>query len=227
MAVDRVSIYRIVDLSTIVERDNPRLHKLARYKLDETFDYHTKLTCDSHLGTHVESPYHFHDHWPDLASLPASAFMGTACLVRLKVPPRAPITPENFFDQLPITYNHLYDMIVLLDSEHHCEPFSEDESDQRPRLTKELAAELARARIKALGFGDGISIEHDVQESLAIHAILMSRNIVMIEVLRNCDQLHDPVFFFAALPMPIRGLDSSCVRAVAIEGMQNFTHPLP
>jgi arylformamidase len=51
----------------------------------------------------------------------------------------------------------------------------------------------------------------------------MAQNIVFLEVLKNLDQLTTDVFFMSYSPLPIRGLDSSPVRAYAIEGIEEFS----
>ena len=51
----------------------------------------------------------------------------------------------------------------------------------------------------------------------------MPHDIMFLEVMQNIDQLRDEVFFMTCQPMPIKGLDSCCVRAVAIEGIPGFT----
>jgi len=50
----------------------------------------------------------------------------------------------------------------------------------------------------------------------------MPHDIMFLEVMENLDQLQSEVFFLIYQPMPIKGLDSCCVRAVAIEGLPGF-----
>ncbi len=50
----------------------------------------------------------------------------------------------------------------------------------------------------------------------------MPRGILFLEVMRNLDQLRSDIFLLICQPMPIKGLDSCCVRAVAIEGVPGF-----
>jgi len=51
---------------------------------------------------------------------------------------------------------------------------------------------------------------------------VMPRDIMFLEVMKNLDQLRSDVFFLICQPMPIKGMDSCCVRAVAIEGIPGF-----
>ena len=51
----------------------------------------------------------------------------------------------------------------------------------------------------------------------------MAENIVFLEVLKNLEELKTDVFFMSYSPRPIKGLDSSPVRAYAIEGLTEFS----
>ena len=94
--------------------------------------------------------------------------------------------------------------------------------DQRPNLGEAAAKWLAAKRIKALGWGDGVAIENDIDAGKIIHEILMPQNVTFIEVMENLDQLQDDIFLLVFMPLPIAGLDSSPARVVAIEGIPGF-----
>jgi kynurenine formamidase len=116
--------------------------------------------------------------------------------------------------------------IVILDSPYHIEPFTEKtntEEDKRLFINREVAQWLADRKVKCVGFGDGVSIENSNEDVSAFHDVLMAENIVFLEVLKNLDKLQTDVFFMSYSPLPIMGLDSSPVRAYAIEGLQEFS----
>ena len=208
---------RVVDLSTHVNPLNStRPCKLRRRLNRATGDYHSRLTITSHLGTHVESPWHIGIE-RDLCALPASAFVGRGVLVRCSsAGPGAYIEDDDLARLLPGD-------IAILDSPWRSEPFRGDPNDLRPQLTVQAAELLADHGVKAVGLGSGVAIENDNAESLRVHRLLLNRDILLLEVLRNLDALRSRVFFLAFLPLPIAGLDSCCVRAVAIEGLPGFT----
>ena len=52
---------------------------------------------------------------------------------------------------------------------------------------------------------------------------LLKTAMKILEVLRNLEQLKKDVFFMSYSPLPIKGLDSSPVRAYAIEGLAEFS----
>ena len=73
------------------------------------------------------------------------------------------------------------------------------------------------------GLCDGVSVESNNEDISAFHDILMVENIVFLEVLKNLELLKQDVFFMSYTPMYIKGLDSSPVRAYAIEGLAEFS----
>jgi len=68
-----------------------------------------------------------------------------------------------------------------------------------------------------------VSIENCNEDVKPFHDILLAENIVFIEVLKNLECLEKDVFFMSFSPLPIKGLDSSPVRAYAIEGIAEFS----
>jgi kynurenine formamidase len=192
MTSDRLGSYRIVDLSTRVDpTTSKRLCRIKRFYQESTKDYHSHVEIESHLGTHVETPYHYKDAWKDILD-------------------RADKGRVREGD------------IVVLTSDYHTEPFSGAADDRRPYLTRESGEWFAEKRVKCIGFGDGVAIEHSVKDACDIHEVVMRRDILFLEVLRNIDDIGPDIFFMSYMPMPIKGLDSCCVRAFAIEGIPEF-----
>ena len=219
--VSQLGPYRVVDLSKHIDpATSTRRCHLRRFFRESSQDYYSELDIESHLGTHLETPYHYKDAWKDILDLPVTAFMGRAVLLRLECAPRAPITKAmlNKADQGRVKAGD----IVILNSPYHCEPFSNDPNDQRPYLCGESGEWCVEKKIKCLGFGDGVAIEFSVKTACEIHEIVMPHDITFLEVMQNLDQLKRDVFLLVCQPMPIKGLDSCCVRAVAIEGVPGF-----
>jgi arylformamidase len=219
---ERVGEYRVVDLSKKLYpgRERRRL-EVRRYLAVKTGDYHSEVDLMSHLGTHVEAPYHYRDEWPDILQLPVSSFIGRGVLLRLDdIEPRAWIRAADLekADDGRLREGD----VAILDSPYHSEPFVFNADDQRPNIGEEAAQWFADKRIKSLGWGDGVAIENDIEAGKRLHEILMPQNVTFIEVMENIDQLQDDIFLIVFLPPPIAGLDSSTVRVVAMEGVPGF-----
>jgi len=227
MSVYELGKLRVIDLSKQLDpATETRRCRLFRFNTGGAIpDFHTHMDLMSHLGTHVESPYHHNDSWPDVQRLPLTSFMGRAVYVKIcHLKPNSHILPADM--ERASGGKIRQDDIVIIDSQYPIEPFTgKTNTSEDPRLfvCREVAEWFAEKRVKCVGFGDGVSIENNNEDVCAFHDVLMARNIVFLEVLKNLDQLTTDVFFMSFSPLPIKGLDSSPVRAYAIEGIEEFS----
>lgn len=218
---------RIVDLSKPLDpATETRRCNLHRFNTGGRIpDYHTHMDLMSHLGTHVECPYHHNDEWPDVLAMPLTSFMGRAVYVNIKhLLPNSHILPEDM--EKASGGRIRKGDIVIIDSDYRIEPFTRKTNtseDQRLFICREVAEWFAAREVKCVGFGDGVSIENNNEDVCAFHDVLMEKGIVFIEVLKNLDLLRTDIFFMSYTPLPIKGLDSSPVRAYAIEGLAEFS----
>lgn len=222
--VSDVGPYRVVRLSTLIDPATQSRRCVLFRRLTnvlEVEDYHTDIDIVSHLGTHVEAPYHHGELTKDVLDIPFSQFMGRGVLLKLDTCGAQSIVSRKDLDAADRGRMSRGD-IALLDSRYHSEPFAKSLDDSRPQLGKEAAEWFLEKKVKAVGFGDGISIENDAAQCIAFHDILLGNDILIIEVLRNLDQLHEDTCLIIFTPLPIRGLDSSPVNPIAIEGIPGF-----
>jgi arylformamidase len=228
MSVYEMGNLRVIDLSKQLDpaTETRRCHLLRFNTGGPIPDYHTHMDLMSHLGTHVECPYHHNDAWPDVQALPLTSFMGRALYVNLvELKPNSHISPADM--ERACGHKLREGDIVILDSPYRIEPFTQKtntEEDKRLFIGREVAEWFAARKVKCVGFGDGVSIENNYEDVCAFHDVLMAQNIVFLEVLKNLDKLHTDVFFMSYSPLPIKGLDSSPVRAYAIEGIQEYSN---
>ena len=210
---------RIVDLTKPLDpKTETRRCWLWRYNTGGPIpDYHTIMDLTSHLGTHCECPYHHDDNWPSVAELPLTTFMGRALYVVLDLPENHQITGEDL--EKAIGDRVQEGDVVLLDSPHKLPPFTpatNGPDDHRLVVGEDSAKWFAAKKVKCVGFGDGVSIE-DCQENVKpFHDILMEKNIVFLEVLKNLELLKTDTFFISYSPLPIMGV-------YAIEGLTEFS----
>jgi arylformamidase len=223
--IGRVGPYRTVNLSkTIdpkVERRRCQLHRHATV-VQGVEDYYTDVDIVTHLGTHVEAPYHHGNLTKDVVDLSADHFVGRGVLLKLdSCEPRGLIRRSDL-DAASRGRVRSGD-VVILDSPYQAEPFIQSPNDQRPDLSRESAEWFLEKQVRAVGFGNGVAIENNAEHCVACHDILLGNDILFIEVMKNLDKLQDDVFLIIYMPLPIRGLDSSPVNVMAIEGIPGFT----
>ncbi|MDD4295713.1 MAG: cyclase family protein [Ruminiclostridium sp.] len=227
MSVYRIGNMRVIDLTKPLNpKTETRRCSLFRFNTGGSIpDFHTIIDITSHLGTHVECPYHHSDSWPDVSAMPLTAFMGRAIYLNITdLAPNSYITPASLEK---VCEGKLQEEdIVILDSPYKCLPFTEKTNtseDKRLYINREIAIWLRDRRVKCVGFGDGVSIENSFEDVCAFHDVLMAENVVFLEVLQNLELLESDVFFMSYSPLYIKGLDSSPIRAYAIEGISEFS----
>ncbi len=225
-AVSYLGALRVIDLSKALDPETEsRRCQLRRFNTGGPIpDFHTDMDLTSHLGTHVECPYHHREDWPGVEGLPLSSFMGRAIYVNFEdAEPNAYISPE-MLEKHTAGWLQAGD-IVILDSPYRIPPFTaltNTEADRRLLVNGDTAVWLRDHKVKCVGFGDGVSIENRNEDVCPFHDVLLAENIVFIEVLKNLELLEQDTFFMSYTPLNIRGLDSCPVRACAIEGMPGF-----
>lgn len=226
MYIHKLGSLRVVELTKYLDpaTETRRCH-LFRFNTGGPIpDFHTIIDITSHLGTHVECPYHHNDNWPDVSSLPLTTFLGRAVYVNLSnLEPNSYITPEALEQACDKVREG---DIVILDSPYKLTPFTEKtntEEDKRLFVNSDTARWLRDKKVKCIGFGDGVSIENRNEDVCPFHDILLAENIVFLEVLKNLELLEKDVFFMSYAPLFIKGLDSSPVRVYAIEGLAEFS----
>ena len=227
MSVYEMNNLRVVDLTkTLDPKTETRRCGLTRFNTGGPIpDFHTIMDLTSHLGTHVECPYHHNYNWSDVASLPITTFMGRAIYVNIEgLEPNHKITGEDLEKACGDRIQE--GDIVILDSPMRIDPFTpktNTKEDERLFICRETAEWLKEKKAKCVGFGDGVSIESNNEDVCAFHDILMEVDCVFLEVLKNLDQLKTDTFFMSYSPLPIKGLDSCPIRAYAIEGLAEFS----
>jgi len=76
---------------------------------------------------------------------------------------------------------------------------------------------------QAVGFGDGICIENNIEHCVACHDIMLGHDILFLEVLKNIDHLQAEIFLISYPPASDQGLDSSPVNILVLEGVPGFS----
>jgi len=227
MSVFSMGKLRIVDLTKVLDpATETRRCKLQRFNTGGRIpDFHTHMDITSHLGTHVECPYHHQEDWPDVSALPLTGFLGRALYVTIR-----DLAPNSYIGARALESGcagRLRDGdILILDSPYKLPPFTEKTNtpeDKRLFINGETATWVRDHKVKCVGFGEGVSIENRNEDVRPFHDICMAENIVFLEVLKNLELLQRDVFFLSYAPLPIKGLDSCPVRVYAVEGLAEFS----
>lgn len=173
------------------------------------------LMFSDHIGTHVDSPFHFIPTGGTIESVPLERLVGPAiCLDVSSKPADQPVTPtmlEAAERRAGATVQRGDILLVRAWPAHH----TDDGFLKCAGLNRE-AAEWAVARgVKALGC-DLASPDDPRDLTRPVHMILLGQGILIMEHIANLDKLPVPRFQFVGLPLRIKGATGSPIRAVAI-----------
>lgn len=167
----------------------------------------------SHVGTHLESPYHYVRNGDDVAAIPLERVVGECILI-------------DFTDKgtgEPITRMELKqrgadiregDIVFVRTGLSH--NYRTARSHDRPYFEAGAIRWLVERGISCLGV-DCSGIEKRNEPEQPDHELLFSHGIPLIEHLAHLDQLRSKRFFVVAVPWRVHGLEACPVSVVAFE----------
>ncbi len=204
---------RIIDISPYIEEGMIVYPGDAKFRTEPICTIErsgcnmTKLFLGTHTGSHIDAPFHFLPDGASVDKIPLSTFIGPAQVIEVK---EKEITRKVIEERIdPDTERVLFktENSYLLEKES----FSKDYT----YLTEDGARLLAEKGIKLVGI-DYISIERFGTPDFSVHKILFKAGICILEGI-NLKDVRPGHYILVALPLKLKGLDGSPVRAVLIE----------
>ena len=212
--------YRIIDLTHNLlpgqEQYTVEIKQRGKPRESPTGDVMHDLSIWSHSGTHVEVSLHFYAGGKDTSDFPPDTFVGPA--IRLDFRHKQvnePITLDDIQRAGDVRKN---DIVILWEGRDH--QYRTKQSHDRPYLDHEAAQWLIHDRkIKLLGT-DSSGFEVRGVSTHPNHHLFFKPgvDVPVVECLRNLGLIPTDRFFFVGLPIPIKGIDASPIRAVAMVG---------
>ena len=216
---------RLVDLSHPVEAGmqvfpgDPAVgSRLAASVPQDGFQV-AELHLGTHSGTHVDAPLHTVDGGPAVDELDLSRLVGPARIVHV------PGLQEHEVVRWEHVRAQLEDVragtivVFRTDWSRH---FGTPRYLAHPVLHEEIAGHLLAAGVRVLGV-DTLNPDRTPDASstgpleLPVHAAVLGAGGAIIENLTNLQAVDWPNPLLSALPLRLRGLDGSPVRAVAMQ----------
>ncbi|MDR3594486.1 cyclase family protein [Clostridium sp.] len=210
---------KVTDLTHIIHSDMPVFPGTEQpifekaNTLEKDGFREAKITMYSHTGTHIDAPAHMLSYGAYLDDLDIETFIGNAIILDF--------TNENI---------NLIDLGSLKPYEEKIKNvdfiiiktgWSKYWGDKKyyedfPSLSEEAAKWLSEFNLKGIGI-DAISIDGIKSTTFAVHKILMSKNIIIIENLTNLNSVSNEYFVLSIMPLKNKNADGSPVRAIAID----------
>ena len=180
-----------------------------------------KLCLATHIGTHVDAPFHFVDGATTVENMPLEKYAGPAILLDLRSAAKGQealtiseltqsgANPESVKDQI----------VVLFTGWAEAESGGPRFYGHGPYLGTDSAGYLADCGANAVAVDFPIDKHPDTPLStikdFPVHRLLLGQNIPLIENLINLDKLVGKEVELWALPLKLKGGDGAATRAVA------------
>lgn len=211
--------YRIIDLTHRLlpgeEQYTVELEQRGKPRETPTGDIMHDVHMWSHSGTHVEVSLHFYANGKDTSDFPPDTFVGAA--IRLDFRHKQTSEPISLQEIQAAGDIRERDIVILWEGRDRL--YRTPQSHQRPYLTEEAGRWLIEdRRIKLLGT-DSSGFEVRGVDTHPNHHLFFAPGIdvPVVECLRNLGEIPNDRFFFVGLPLPVKGMDASPIRAIALE----------
>lgn len=175
-----------------------------------------QLTIALHQGTHMDAPFHLEGLTTTIDQYAVDEFQGTGVVIDLRH--KGAGAPIQVADLEPYSAHLQPGTIpILCTGWCHKLAWTKEYMYQSPWLHPTAARWLVARQVRGVAI-DHFSIGAQVQENEAIHRILLSARVWILEGLRIPDELFTrPTWHLLALPLLIQGASGAPARAVAIE----------
>lgn len=176
----------------------------------------SNISMVSHIGTHIEVPYHILPAGYDLADMPLEAYYGSAVLLDFSdIQKRVEISLQRV--QLEAERSGgIHKGDIVLCNLGYADRYGQEEYSQSPYFSTEAIKWLAGSGMKLMGVDAG-GVELPASEEHVNHTALFLHNIPLIENVANLNQLTKKRFHLTAFPYPVAGVEAFPLRVVAFE----------
>lgn len=184
------------------------------YKIDTSMSFENndniKLSAVSttvHLGAHVDAPSHYHPEGENIAERSLDYYMGMCQVISVKTAMGQRIVPDDILKVKIQAPRVLFKTGSFPNPNNWNSDFCS--------LSAELIEELAEKGVSLVGI-DTPSIDPESSKELPAHNKVYELNMAILEGV-DLSEVPDGVYDLLALPLKLKGLDASPVRAILFE----------
>ena len=173
-----------------------------------------EVKMGSHVGTHIEFPYHHLKNGKSAADYPLERMVGDAVLLDFSHKKKdEEITKQEILD-LGADIRQGDIVVIRTDMD---KLWNTDKAHDRPVL----AIEATEYLVQEIGIHciatDATGLEVRGRDDQPVHEILFHNDVAMVESLKDLDKLQSERFTLIMLPLMVEGMDSCPIRAIACE----------
>lgn len=209
---------QIIDLTLEIDEyiqvfpDSPNVSILQWSNFDNHKYASEVLFSSTHVGTHVDAPYHFQKHGITVEKISLNRLIINKNLKVLKI-------EKEDDEKIEVSDLRNHDIMkndtILINTNWVLNRSLDKYFNKNPGLSEAAAKYLAEAEINLVGI-DGPSIDPATDHDFNSHRIFSANDIPIIENLINLDKLLNKKFTFVALPLKLKNCSGSPIRALAI-----------
>lgn len=197
----------IIDLSVPLNEQTPVYPgdpatsiKPAGVFVEDGYNDHL-ISVGTHVGTHIDAPFHMIADGKTLDQIPVEQFVGRGCYIEAK----------DGFDLEAIKQADIREGDIVLFHTGIIARYKEPSYYEKyPKLPEDIARYLVDMKVKMVGM-DMSGPDH---EPFKTHKILLGGGVLIIENLTDLDQLADKEFTVYALPIKLE-VDGAPARVIA------------
>jgi arylformamidase len=215
-----MSNFNIIDLTHRLlpgeEQYTVEIKQRGKPRETPTGDIMHDVSMWSHSGTHVEVSLHFYAGGKDTSDFAPDTFVGPA--IRLDFRHKEKNEAITLADVKAAGDVQVNDIVILWEGRENL--YRTQDSHSRPYLAEDAAEWLIHDRkIKLLGTdSSGFEVRGGDKDHPNHHLFFKAGiDVPVVECLRNLGAIPNDRFFFVGMPLPVKGLDASPIRAIALE----------
>jgi kynurenine formamidase len=201
--------YRLVDLSLAVIPNGGvpgRPFEVKEGRLEDGTRKFDIVNTHSHVGTHIESPWHFYGEGATCTDYPLEKFMGKAALFRgQSADGQNSVQPEQLRAALHPKHGDF--SILFLRNEI---------GGQLLNFDPACVDYLASLRLDVLAFDSTISFGNRAEDGQRFHDLMLGGDTLLAEFPDNAREIDKEDFYLFAVPIRYQGLDSCPCRMFAV-----------
>ncbi|RZN37022.1 MAG: cyclase family protein [Methanophagales archaeon ANME-1-THS] len=165
------------------------------------------LTCGTHLGTHIDAPYHVTETGKRVDQLSLYELIGEALVVQMDA-------DSITADELRMVDLRTYKRILFKTRNSEMLK-TEAFNPEYVSLDYSAAELLVHHGVRVIGI-DYLSIEAFESETHAVHKLLTGNDIIILESL-DLSNVEPGAYFLIALPLKLKNCDGAPARVVLVE----------
>ena len=173
------------------------------------------LFLSSHTGTHIDAPFHFIDKGKKIHDISVNRLVGRATLIKKRKKPNQSITRSDIINFEKKHGKIPKNAIVIFSTGWNKNLEKKYYFEKNPGLSISAAKYLVSKKTNLVGI-DSPSIDLGNEKKFLVHNILLKNNILIVENLTNLEKIQNTHFDLVVLPLKLKNVTGSPVRAIAL-----------